>query len=89
MKRILTTGRFEKDVKLAIRRGLELERLWALVEQLARGQQLAPRHRPHRLGGDWQNCRECHIAPDWLLIWREDETQLILLRTGSHSDLFG
>jgi len=89
MKRILTTGRFEKDVKLAIKRGLDQERLWSLVEQLAHGQRLAPRYRPHRLGGDWQNCSECHIAPDWLLIWREDETQLILLRTGSHSDLFG
>ncbi|HEY3777325.1 MAG TPA: type II toxin-antitoxin system YafQ family toxin [Rhizomicrobium sp.] len=90
MKRILTTGRFEMDVTtLAIRRGLAVQRLWTLVDHLARGEQLAPRHRPRRPGGEWQNCRECHIAPDWLLIWREDETQLILVRTGSNADLFG
>jgi mRNA interferase YafQ len=89
MKRILTTGRFEKDVKPAIRRGRAPERLWAVVEQLARGEPLAPLHKPHRIGGDRQICGECHIAPDRLLIWREDETQLILVRTGSHSDLFG
>ena len=89
MKRILTTGRFEKDVKLARSRGLDVSRLWTIVEQLARGEALAARHRPHRLGGDWKHYWECHVAPDWLLIWRDDQTSLILARTGTHSDLFG
>jgi mRNA interferase YafQ len=47
------------------------------------------RYRPHRLSGNWNRFWECHIEPDWLLIWDEDETALILVRTGTHADLFG
>ena len=49
---------------------------------------LDPRHRRHRLTGDWSPCWECHIEPDWLLVWEQENDTLILVRTGTHSDLF-
>ena len=65
-------------------------KLWTIVERLLSGQSLDARNRPHRLSGAWSHCWECHIEPDWLLIWdSSDDDMLILVRTGSHSDLFG
>ncbi len=86
--RLLTTNRFEKDLRRAKKRGKDLNKLWNVVERLLAQQPLAPRHRPHRLAGDWSPCRECHIEPDWLLIWDQREDLLILVRTGTHTDLF-
>ena len=84
-----TTNRFEKDLKRAKRRGKDLNRLWGLLEVLAGGDELHARHRPHRLSGQWSGFWECHIEPDWLLIWNRQEDALVLVRTGTHSDLFG
>ncbi len=86
--RLLTTNRFEKDLKRAGRRGKDLDKLWRVVEQLLSRQPLDPRNRPHRLPGDWSACWECHLEPDWLLIWNQGEDVLILVRTGTHADLF-
>ena len=83
------TKKFEKDIKLAGKRGLPVDRLWTLIRRIAAEEKLEPRHHLHRLKGDWDDCWECHIAPDWLLIWREDGEALEFLRTGTHSDLFG
>jgi mRNA interferase YafQ len=88
MRALRTTKRFKRDLKLAQRRGLDLDRLWAIVEALLRGEKLAPRHRAHRLSGDWERFLECHVAPDWLLIWDDDGKTVTLVRTGTHSDLF-
>ena len=86
--RLLTTTRFERDLKRAGRRGKDLDKLWRVVERLLARQPLDPRHRPHRLSGEWSAFRECHLEPDWLLIWDQRPEVLILVRTGTHADLF-
>ena len=86
--RLLTTKRFEKDLKRTRKRGRNLDKLWSVVERLLSQQLLEPRNRLHRLSGDWSRCWECHIEPDWLLIWDQRKDVLILVRTGTHADLF-
>ncbi|MDB3917334.1 type II toxin-antitoxin system YafQ family toxin [bacterium] len=86
--RLLTTNRFEKDLKRAIKRGKDLDKLWKIVEQLLNNKPLEKRHRPHPLSGNYATAWECHIEPDWLLIWNPEVDQLVLSRTGTHSDLF-
>ncbi len=86
--RLLTTKRFEKDLKRGRKRGKNLDKLWRVVERLLSNQPLDPRHRQHRLAGDWSPCWECHIEPDWLLVWDQQDETLILVRTGTHTDLF-
>jgi len=86
--RLLTTKRFEKDLKRAKKRGKDIEKLWDIVERLLDGQPLEQRNRQHRLSGDWHPSWECHIDPDWLLIWGQGDDAVLLSRTGSHSDLF-
>ena len=87
--RLLTTSRFERDLRRATKRGKDLDKLWEIVDQLLAERPLDPHHRPHRLSGAWSRAWECHIEPDWLLIWNLDDSDLILVRTGSHADLFG
>lgn len=84
------TTKFQKDVKRAQRRGYDLNLLTAVIKQLAAGESLPQKNRDHALSGDYAGCRECHIAPDWLLIYEIDgyELFLYLTRTGTHSDLF-
>ncbi len=86
--RLLTTAQFKRDVRRVSKRGKDLDQLWAIVEKLLARQPLAPRHRPHRLSGQWARFWECHIAPDWLLIWDQQDDALTLVRTGTHADLF-
>ena len=87
---ILVTNRFKRDVKTMIKRNLDIQQLDEVVEILASGESLDSRYRDHELKGDWIGYRECHISPDWLLIYRIEDKLLILTltRTGSHSDLF-
>lgn len=87
---IIASNKFRKDLKLARKRGLKLEKLDAVVERLANQLPLDTRYRDHALTGNYGDFRECHIEPDWLLIYRQDEDvlELFLFRTGSHSDLF-
>jgi len=86
---VVTSKPYEKDAKRARTRGKDMARLVAIVEALRDRRPLDPRHRDHALVGDWRGYRECHIQPDWLLIYRLDEETVSLARTGSHSDLFG
>lgn len=87
---ICTTSRFEKDYKRAGKRpDWPLPELQRIVRALAVGEPLAPKYRDHKLSGDYGDCRECHIRPDWLLIYRVEGESLHLMRTGSHADLFG
>ena len=86
---VRNTSAFKKDYKRAKKRGLDLCKLQRVVELLANGTSLPESFRDHALTGNWANHRECHIAPDWLLIYQiyEDVLVLELTRTGSHSDL--
>lgn len=84
------TTRFQKDLKRVQRRGYDLSLLTAVIKRLADGEALPERNKDHALSGTYSGCRECHISPDWLLIYEiaEDELILYLTRTGTHSDLF-
>ena len=84
------TSRFQKDLKRIAKRGYNTELLTAVIKKLANGEPLAQKHRDHALTGDYAGCRECHITPDWLLIYEisGDTLLLYLTRTGTHSDLF-
>ena len=83
------TSRFQKDLKRIAKRGYNTELLTAVIKKLANGEPLAQKHRDHALTGDYTGCRECHITPDWLLIYEisDDTLLLYLTRTGTHSDL--
>ena len=84
------TNQFRRDYKLAMRRGRNMQLLDDVITLLANGQPLDERLRDHSLTGGYKGDRECHIAPDWLLVYRIDDDVLVLTltRTGSHSDLF-
>lgn len=91
MKReIVWTAQFKKDYKLAIKQHLDIDLLDDVIRILARGDTLPQKNRDHLLSGDWEGYRECHILPDWLLIYRLDDDVLVLTltRTGTHSHLF-
>lgn len=85
------TTQFKKDFKLAMTRSMKIELLEEVIAMLAMGETLPDKHKDHALTGNWVGHRECHILPDWLLIYRiEDEVLVLTLaRTGTHSDLFG
>lgn len=88
---VKVTTQFRKDYKLAIKRGLKIELLEAVIALLAMGTPLPEKNKDHALSGDWAGHRDCHILPDWLLVYRieDDVLVLTLARTGTHSDLFG
>jgi len=90
MLEIILSNQFKKDLKLASKRGYNLNLLDDVVTKIANGEKLAERNRDHELSGNFVGFRECHIQPDWLLIYRIDNDELILFltRTGTHSDLF-
>lgn len=90
MYNIVATSKFQKDLKLAKRRGCNISLLTDIIRTLAEGKPLPVKNRDHKLSGDFSGCRECHITPDWLLIYEIDGENLILYltRTGTHSDLF-
>ena len=81
---------FKRDFKRALKRGLPEEKLEEVIKLLRSGDDFPPKYKKHKLKGDYSGLWECHIQPDWLLIWSQDDTiRLIsLVRTGSHSDLF-
>ena len=85
------TTQFKKDFKLAMKRGLKIKLLEDVITSLAAGEPLDDKYRDHALSGNWAGFRECHILPDWLLIYRVENDVLVLTltRTGTHSDLFG
>jgi mRNA interferase YafQ len=88
MRSLRTTKQFERDLRRARRRGKKLDKIWEIVGLVVRGERLPVRCRRHRLSGEWDRLWECHIEPDWLLIWDETETAVVLVRTGTHADLF-
>ncbi|OGI00596.1 MAG: hypothetical protein A2Y25_07570 [Candidatus Melainabacteria bacterium GWF2_37_15] len=84
------TNKFKKEVKLAQKRSKNMEKLKTVVLKLLFGESLEEKYRDHNLTGNYNGCRECHIEPDWLLIYTIDleNNKLWLFRTGSHADLF-
>lgn len=88
---IVWTTQFKKDYKLALKRHLDIELLDNIIRSLSRGETLPERNKDHALTGDWIGHRECHILPDWLLVYCVEDDVLVftLARTETHSDLFG
>ncbi len=84
------TSAFKKSYKLMKKRGLDISLLDEVIDSLRQGRQLEERYRDHGLGGEFQGFRECHIRPDWLLIYliENDILTLTLIDTGTHSDIF-
>lgn len=85
------TTQFKRDFKLAMKRGMKVELLEEVITLIAMGETIPEKYKDHALSGDWMQSRECHILPDWLLIYRIENEVLVLTltRTGTHSDLFG
>ncbi len=90
MYEIVPSNRFRKDYKLAAKRGYNMKLLKNVVDRLAAGEPLDAKYRDHVLSGNYSGVRECHITPDWLLLYDISgaELTLLLLRTGTHSDIF-
>lgn len=84
------TSAYKKDYKRAKKRGLDINLLDDVVEELRQGHQLAPKYHDHELRGNWAGFRECHIQPDWLLVYliEDDILTLTLTNTGTHADIF-
>lgn len=84
------TNKIQRNIKLMKKRGKDLEKLKVVLNLLQKGEELPSKYRDHALTGDFTDCRECHIEPDWLLVYEiiNSELVILLLTTGSHSDLF-
>ena len=89
--RIRATARFRKDYRLMRKRGLDMSQLYEVIAILASGDSMDDKYHDHALSGNYVGHRECHIAPDWLLVYYKEKDILVLtlVRTGTHSDLFG
>ena len=85
------TRQFKRDLKLAKKQGKDLNKLYNVIEQVANGETLDEKYRDHDLRGEYEGSRECHVEPDWLLVYeiQGDVLVLMLYRLGSHSELFG
>ncbi|MGC2061535.1 MAG: type II toxin-antitoxin system YafQ family toxin [Thermodesulfovibrionales bacterium] len=91
MLQLRTTKQFERDFRLLEKQGKDLGKLKRITRRLVNEEPLEIRHHDHPLTGDWQGFRDCHIEPDWLLLYRVDKNsgEIVFVRTGSHSALFG
>jgi len=88
MKTIRRTAQFKRDVKRLLQQRKDLEKLKSVLESLVKEEGLASKYRDHVLVGQYKGTRECHIEPDWLLLYELAESEIVLIRTGSHPDLF-
>jgi len=90
MLKIIFSNRIKREVKLMKKRGKDMNKLVAVLDMLSKGQTLDEKYKDHQLKGFWKDFRECHIEPDWLLIYRIEKDELILyaVATGSHAYLF-
>jgi mRNA interferase YafQ len=85
------SAQFKKDVRLSVKHGKDQSELMMVIETLAEGKPLPMKYYDHALKGEYKGCRECHVEPDWLLVYRIDKAKgvLALYRVSSHSELFG
>lgn len=88
MRNPVIGSQFKRDVKRMEKRGKEMTKLRKVIQLLIEGSPLPPQYKDHPLTGDWKHFRDCHIEPDWLLIYKIDLDDLYLVQTGTHSDLF-
>lgn len=90
MYEVIYTGQFRRSLKRCVKRGLDINAFITMLDILQESGRLPQQYRPHKLTGKYKGCWECHIQPDWLMIWEQYDNQLrlILVDTGSHSDLF-
>jgi mRNA interferase YafQ len=88
MREIVRSVQFKRDVKLLQKRGKDMSKLRELVLLLSEAAPLPPRYKDHPLSGKWKHHRDSHIEPDWLLLYKIDDNDLYLVRTGTHADLF-
>jgi mRNA interferase YafQ len=88
MREVIFSARFKREYKRALKRGCDASRLEEALHCLMAGTPLPDRFRPHKLVGEYTGFWECHLAPDWLLIYDIDDETLVLTRTGTHADLF-
>ena len=90
MLNVRPSGKFRKDLKRLKRRGYDIPLLTEVIKKLANEEELPEKYQDHILIGDYAGCHECHIAPDWLLVYEieNDDLLLYLTRTGTHSDIF-
>jgi mRNA interferase YafQ len=88
MKDLRTSSRFRRDLRRVTKRRYALDRLEAIIDLLREGSPLPERYRDHPLKGEWDGSRECHVSPDWLLIYETTNDEVILQRTVTHADLF-
>jgi mRNA interferase YafQ len=88
IRRLITTSGFERDLRRIKRQRKDLDKIEVIVELLRANGTLPPKCRVHPLSGEWEGHWDCHVEPDWLLIYKLPPGALILVRTGSHSDLF-
>lgn len=85
---IVWGSQFKKDFKLITKRQKKLDKLQFIISELQHGRSLPPKNKNHKLRGNYADCWECRIEPDWLLIYQMTSEALILIRTGTHADLF-
>jgi len=88
MRKITWQNQFKRDFKIAVKRQRDLSKLDAIITDLQKGKALLVKNKNHKLKGNYIGCHECHVEPDWLLIYQTVPDELILVRTGTHSDLF-
>jgi mRNA interferase YafQ len=89
MRSIRRDTQFKRDVKRMVKRCKDVNKLKNIINSLANAEELPPENKDHQLKGTLKDCRECHIESDWLLVYRIEGSELCLIRTGTHSDLFG
>ena len=82
------TKQFDRDLKRMLKRGKEKDKIKLIVAKLINEERLEPKNKEHKLVGNYEGRRECHIEPDWLLIYKLEKEMIIFERTGTHSDLF-
>jgi len=88
MLKVATTTQFDREVEIARKRGKNMSKLGDMIKKLSNEESLGPKHRNHKLKGNFKGRWECHVEPDWLLVYCKTKTEIIFERTGSHSDLF-
>jgi mRNA interferase YafQ len=89
MREFKTTNQFDRDLKKNLKKGKDKTKINEVMNMIINQIPLPPKYRDHRLQGEWKDCRECHIEPDWLLIYREEKSFVSFERNGSHTELFG
>lgn len=88
MRKVFYSSQFKRDFKLIIKRGYKIERIRVVMDTLEQGELLDPKYKEHFLSGNYNGFLECHIEPDWLLIYKINGQDLYFARTGTHADLF-